>query len=345
MTEEERGEAIIPEEDFREAISACCEDPQLKRYFTLAPSGAKLFIGLGFYSTHFGDKVDPRQYAECQAEIEPALTANDLKYLIRFEDDKNTKRYLRGLLEKREAEENNQEEQEAVPFAQDDDSIPVPRRTKQRTNRISAMQQWLGRDDSSGWFPRFCKIAAVIAIFPCIALLFYLGNGDKDETQTVAQQSGQTAARESQPTQQVERVAAVGQPTQRIEQITSISQPTQQIEQVASVPSTQHVEQVAAAAVPQDEQPVEQQTEEGALVQSGRVVKRRPKVVFTDGRKIVRRQGGRIEVPRVFSSIGAGVKPFWVYGRNPEIEAAKERRARAEWSNLCELAREGESRQ
>ena len=61
MDEEREDEAIIPEEDFREAIAACCEDPQLKRYFRLAPPGAKLFIGLGFYSTHFGDRVDPRQ--------------------------------------------------------------------------------------------------------------------------------------------------------------------------------------------------------------------------------------------------------------------------------------------
>ena len=105
MKEKERErETIIPEEDFREAIAACCEDPLLQRYFQLAPTGAKLFIGLGFYSTHFGDKVDPRQYAECQAEIEPALTIVDLKYLIRFEEDRNTKRYLKGLLGKRFSE-------------------------------------------------------------------------------------------------------------------------------------------------------------------------------------------------------------------------------------------------
>ena len=123
------GEAIIPEEDFREAIAACCEDPQLKRYFTLAPTGAKLFIGLGFYSTHFGDRVDPRQYAECQAEIEPALTINDLKYLIRFEDDRNTKQYLRTLLAKREEEEaaGQAEEGEAVAYSAED-PMPVPRR-------------------------------------------------------------------------------------------------------------------------------------------------------------------------------------------------------------------------
>ena len=104
--EDEVEESIIPEEDFREAIAVCRQDPQLNRYFEMAPPGAKLFIGLGFYSTHFGDKVDPRQYAECQSEIEPSLTPNDLKYLIRFERDKNTKQYLRELLAQREAEES-----------------------------------------------------------------------------------------------------------------------------------------------------------------------------------------------------------------------------------------------
>ena len=110
--EEKFEEAIIPEEDFREAIAACCRDPDRDRYFKMAPPGAKLFIGLCFYSAHFGDKIDPRLYAECQAEIEPSLTVNDLTYLIRFERDKGTKEYLRELLARREAEAV---EEEIVP--------------------------------------------------------------------------------------------------------------------------------------------------------------------------------------------------------------------------------------
>lgn len=369
--EEDRGEAIIPEEDFREAIAACSEDPLLKRYFTLAPPGAKLFIGLGFYSTHFGDKVDPRQYAECQAEIEPALTVNDLKYLIRFEEDKNTKRYLRGLLEKREAEEAENlpeldREEDSPTFAQDGDSIPVPRRKVRRHNRISAMQ-WLSRDDSSGWFPRFCKIAAVLAVFPCIALLLYLNDSEKDEPQTLAAKPEQTA---NSVTGSVED-ASLPDPGEalagRIEPSAPPLAPTGGVALVSSCSATGNVanaalmverdsaqgiggsepERSSASRQQYEEQPVEQQTEHvaGADDQPARKAKRRPKVVFTDGRKIVRRQGGRIEVPRVFSSIGAGVKPFWVYGRNPEADAEKERLARAEWNRLCEIAREEESRQ
>jgi hypothetical protein len=61
---------------------------------------------------------------------------------------------------------------------------------------------------------------------------------------------------------------------------------------------------------------------------------RRSRIVFTDGKRIIRRPGGKIEVPRVFSCIGAGVKPFWVYCPSPEVEAEKERKARAEWESL-----------
>jgi len=53
----------------------------------------------------------------------------------------------------------------------------------------------------------------------------------------------------------------------------------------------------------------------------------------------VRHPGGKVEVPRVFSCAVAGVKPFWVYGPNPEVEAEKERKARREWRALVELAR------
>ena len=69
---------------------------------------------------------------------------------------------------------------------------------------------------------------------------------------------------------------------------------------------------------------------------------RQPRIVLTDGKKIVRRPGGVIEVPRVFSCAGAGVKPFWVYGAHPEAEAAKEKKAREEWQALVSQA-EGNS--
>ena len=68
------------------------------------------------------------------------------------------------------------------------------------------------------------------------------------------------------------------------------------------------------------------------------VRKHAPRVVFTDGKRIVRHPGGVVEVPRVFSCAGAGIKPFWVYGAHPETEAAKEKKAREEWEALVRQA-------
>ena len=75
---------------------------------------------------------------------------------------------------------------------------------------------------------------------------------------------------------------------------------------------------------------------------TGREAKPRksPSVVFTDGKRIVRHPGGKVEVPRVFSCAGAGVKPFWIYASaDPAQEAAKERKAREEWAELYREAK------
>lgn len=133
--DEDIEEGIIPEEDFREAIAACRQEPQLDRFFRMAPHGAKLFIGLSFYSMHFGDKVDPLKYAECQAEIEPTLTANDLNYLIRFESDENTKAYLRKLLQERK--DDSVEEEVVQPEPVDVPIAPPKRLTRRRRTPAS----------------------------------------------------------------------------------------------------------------------------------------------------------------------------------------------------------------
>lgn len=129
MSEEAQNDEgpIIPEEDFREAIAACRQDPELDRYFRMAPKGARLFIGLGFYSTHFAEKTDKEQYQACLAEIEPSLTPHDLKYLIRFEQDEKTKKYLHDLLTRREEEETSEAEVEASDSKSvSEDSAPSP---------------------------------------------------------------------------------------------------------------------------------------------------------------------------------------------------------------------------
>ncbi len=345
MDEEREDEAIIPEEDFREAIAACCEDPQLKRYFRLAPPGAKLFIGLGFYSTHFGDRVDPRQYAECQAEIEPSLTVNDLKYLIRFEDDKGTRRYLHRLLAKREETQESPVPEERQPIPVPADAIPVPRR--RRRGKVSAAGlQWALRKDSVRWLPLACKAAAIVAVLLGGAVFVVanwerIGAGGKDDKGPVLPISSTNA--DCTIVADVEMLPI----SNANDQLGTLNISTQTLDKCSApdawclMPQTVQTSQTSQTS--QTILASEPVVAESAVAVESAPVRRKPsrspRVVFTDGRRIVRHPGGKVEVPRVFSCAGAGVKPFWVYGPNPEVEAEKERKARREWRALVELTR------
>lgn len=348
MTENRNSEAIIPEDDFREAIAACCLDPLLKRYFTMAPSGAKLFIGLGFYSTHFGDKVDPKQYAECQAEIEPALTVNDLNYLIRFEEDKNTKQYLRRLLAQRQEEDPTDEApQEPPPPNEQADPIPLPRRKKKR-NAITVMAEVM-HNESVPRFQLLWKVAALVAILLAVAVLVYANRGRKN--------NGQLDVAGTMPPVSKEVVSSPPATVPPSPTSTPMKGDEQPIEQNAEPSSAETIARTPAEAehektLPVIEQPVADATQSvsdetndvAATPQPQKKVRRAPRVVFTDGRKIVRHMDGKIEVPRVFSSIGAGVKPFWVYSSDTEREAEMERKARREWQELFNQAKQAEQR-
>ena len=363
LTDEE--EAIIPEEDFREAIAACSLDPLLERYFRLAPPGAKLFIGLGFYSTHFGDKVNPAQYAECQAEIEPALTINDLKYLIRFEDDKNTKKYLRGLLLQREAEAAAQElhveptqgePSMSQPAQVGADYIPpVPRRRRRRGSERAL--QWMLRKDSVRWLPLIGKAAAVLAVLLGGAVFVYMNrdrlagtpSGAVATNEVVAVAAEKIEAHNAMASNSVAEADAALPPVATNEAVAAAAPTADEVEKMAQIPDDAAPRETNIVAVAA-ESDVTNAVDKNAAVAEGvsdtEVVRRkrkarRPKVVFTDGRKVVRHQDGRVEVPRVFSCAGAGVKAFWVYGPNHEKEAAKERKARLEWKMLCKQAEAG----
>ena len=357
MTDEDEtnGEAIIPEEDFREAIAACRKDPLLDRYFKLAPQGAKLFIGLGFYSTHFGDRVDPRQYAECQAEIEPALTEIDLKYLIRFEEDKTTKRYLRGLLARREEDARLQgaPAEEPAPIRVSPDEIPaVPRRRRVRRASASGLQ-WIMRKDAVRWLPFACKSAALLAVL-IGGGVFLAQNGHRlgaTDEEPAGQEEGQIRkiAQDEAPATNATEVAAASTQSVVVAEAPTPAEPSAEPPPTpeASAPEVSPERTPAtvarrddadgAAGAEQERRSVA--TAKDPAAKETRKPTRRPRVVFTDGRKIVRHSGGKIEVPRVFSCAGAGIKPFWVYGANPEVEAAKEQKARREWLALVEQAK------
>ncbi len=328
-------EAIIPEEDFREAIAACRRDRELDRYFKMAPSGAKLFIGLGFYSTHFGDKVDPRQYAECQAEIEPALTVNDLKYLIRFERDKNTKKYLRELLIQREAEAVPEEPATVdVPIASPEPvDLPIapPKRKVRRMVPIPTLRAEDApvEKDNSVSLPLKVAAALVFLLLGVVALYFSQRASDHPSEPTPSLAAVDVSGSERAETSNAVAHVDVQQPG-----------PDMHTEE-ESVPAMDEVgeEDVPPQVAETPETPPEAPAAAMADVPS-RSRGRQPRIVLTDGKKIVRRSGGVIEVPRVFSCAGAGIKPFWVYGAHPEAEAAKEKKAREEWQALVNQAEE-----
>ncbi len=347
-TEEDLVEdSIIPEEDFREAIAACRQDPELDLYFKMAPRGAKLFIGLVFYSTHFGDKVDPRQYAECQAEIEPALSITDLTYLIRFERDKETKKYLRALLAQRKRELSSDGIEPAAPIpsspppappAAADVPIAPPKRTIRRQAASTPTLRSEGAEEVAGSrIPTPVKIAAAAGLLLVIGLAVYFSQRTADEPSSrqpavasddSAEARARALARLSRPgtRQPVEGV--------RVEDMQFEEEPT-----VASADDEEGETPSQGTEAPSEPAPsaAPQETPTGTPRPGGVAAR----VVFTDGKKIVRRPGGVVEVPRVFSCAGAGVKPFWVYGAHPEAEAAKEMKAREEWQALVRQAEKG----
>ena len=324
-------ESIIPEEDFREAIAACRRDRELDRYFKMAPSGAKLFIGLGFYSTHFGEKVDPRQYAECQAEIEPALTVNDLKYLIRFERDKNTKKYLRELLAQREAEVVPEEPAQVdVPPPESGDTPIAPPKRKVRRKlpapTLRAEDAPAVRDNSIS-LPLKVAAALVFLLLGVVAIYFSQRASDRPSEPTPSVAAIDPSESESAETSNAVAHADAQQP----------GSDEREEEEVAPAMTDVGEEDAPPQVAETPETPPETTAAATADVPS-RSRGRKPRIVLTDVKKIVRRSGGVIEVPRVFSCAGAGIKPFWVYGAHPEAEAAKEKKAREEWQALVSQA-------
>ena len=333
-------ESIIPEEDFREAIAVCREDPQLNRLFEMAPTGAKLFIGLGFYSTHFGDKVDPRQYAECQAEIEPALAINDLKYLIRFERDKATKQYLRELLAQREAEAAAAETaaaEEPVP-EQSDAPLVLPKRKRRRKAPQPDLQAEAAKEEPGAGIPIPFKIAAIVALLFGGAFVLYVAtrpSAPQPIAQNLAEEPSDVIAAADKRSP---RPAATPKPKRTSGRTYALVDADEEDARLhgADAPS--------GAETGEEVMPVPIAAETDTPAETVAASKKRParksRVVFTDGQKIVKRPGGQIEVPRVFSCAGAGVKPFWVYGKHPEADAAREKKARDEWQALVRQAEE-----
>jgi hypothetical protein len=296
----------------------------------MAPPGAKLFIGLGFYSSHFGDKVDPRQYAECQSEIEPALTITDLKYLIRFERDKNTKQYLRELLAQREAEESAAEE---APAETPDAPLSLPKRKSRRKIPKADLQAEAASEEPGAGIPIPFKIAAIVALLLGGAFVLYVAtrpSAPQPAAQNLAEEPSDVIATvDKRPS----RSAATPKPKRTSGRTYALVDADEEDARLHGADMPVGMEDVASIMSTETNAPAE------AVAESGKRALRKLRVVFTDGKKIVKRSGGLVEVPRIFSCAGAGIKPFWIYSAHPEADAAQEKKARDEWQALVQQAR------
>ena len=378
MSDEAQNEGpIIPEEDFCEAIAACRQDPELDRYFRLAPKGARLFIGLGFYSTHFGEKTDKTQYQACLAEIEPSLTPKDLKYLIRFERDAKTKEYLRDLLKRREAEAqavaahelppvskaatqqikpiflkppvsaaNSESPQPSnVPPSVPASSAPAPAPERKSRRTASSGLRLIVDDEPTAEHHLGLPIAVGVAVVAVMGCLYGLNSASQAKAALGRQQESVT--RLSQQVRELQAELAKARAERPKEAVVAASVKTE--EEATPEVEPEKVESSETA----EEESVEAevaQTVSNAVETAASAVKPGVRVVLTDGPKIVRRADGKlIEVPRVFSYSGAGLKkPFWLYDKKlseakMEIEAQKEKQARDAWRVLHDEAERQEN--
>ena len=186
----------------------------------------------------------------------------------------------------------------------------------------------------------FLKVAAGFAILACSAVFIYFGSG-KWGTRPAVQNGETTPLVRTLPPDDIE--VNVSTPM-----VVATNMPPQgELHPVAAVDTTESPTNEVAVVMPppEDEVVADEVVSDSGNKESGKPKpsfhRGQPVVVFTEGRKIVRRPG-RIEVPRRFSCEGAGIKPFWVYGPKADVEAAKELKARAEWEALRKLAKEPE---
>lgn len=106
---------VIPVEDFKQAIAKCCEDATVQAVYANASAGARLFLGLYFYSIVFAEKLDKKQYNQCLSEIEPDVSLDDIDYLMQSLDDMNVKRVLVEMQIAKRKQAKTQEEAVETP--------------------------------------------------------------------------------------------------------------------------------------------------------------------------------------------------------------------------------------
>lgn len=337
------GNEIIPEKDFREAIKACRKDPELDRYFKFAPQAARRFIGLGFYSTHFGERADKERYEAYLAKVEPTLKEADLKYLIRFEPDKDIRAHLKDLLAHPPPPPPPAEKARPPSPAKPD----KPSSMAQAAKRLSAAKDEETEPDSptTQVAGLVRNVGLAIAVTVCVISICFNIKQSRDLQEERAKLQSANDDWQALKTRLDKAQAEASQLAERLarqaKEAARVTDPT---------PASREPERAAEVLAPveNDAATKSEETEPAPAEPAPGIVntpKKGPRVRLTDGTRIVRHPDGSIDVPREFSYAGAGLrKPFWQYDQvleksgKAEAEAQRERQAIEEWKALHDEA-------
>lgn len=350
---------IIPEREFREAINACRKDPELDRYYRFASPAARRFIGLGFYSTYFGEKADKQKYADYLARIEPNLSESDLRYLIRFETDKRTRSYLKDLLARPKApppppskpEEPKRPAPAPKPVAATQ-ARPATSHVQPVAKPVQAVRpkrRKVSRSVLTLLLSSLALSAVVIILLLFFMFRFYqqmsVKEQDikdlKEEIRYLKSQNEMLINDKSRPVAPVKTKSRRAKTRQELADEIDAARNSE-----LPAVETESGESTEAEAEAEDSSETTDAVKPADKGSTAKVVLKR-RLRLTDGTRIVRRPDGTTEVPREFSYAGAGLKkPFWPYDAElersgkMEREAANERKARADWQALRDEAKE-----
>lgn len=320
----------LPAGELAEAVAACRKlDRRLDMYYKFASPTARRFVELGFYSNYFGEQTDPTLYTRCRDAIAPTLTEADILYLLRFESDPDTKRYLNELLAQLHAPKPKVAPK-PQPAHVSTKATPKPRfPVKRKKTRKRFARKWsAGRDSSGGVFgPKALAALAVVSLILVIGgIRAYVSDLRETETAqlTTSVDDDFTPRPDTQPKQQQKRL---------------VSRPKPTVQTTTDLPVVAEEAPVVVAQMIEDLSP----TNDTPVIVAK--TSKKQKLVLTDGTRIITRPDGTIEVPRTFSYAGAGLKkPFWIYDRQLEKsgriehEARAEKAARDKWKALYDEA-------
>ena len=317
---------FFPAEEIVQAVDACRkQDRRLDMYHKFAPPSAKPFVELGFYSTHFGDKVDQGLYARCRDAITPTLTEDDIRYLLRFETDVATRDALKELLRnlkkpklyvRRKTSESTSPAPSVPPPPQTPVSPPPPATTSNPPPRIPRRSQRIRIGVDADLLKLLALLVAVGGILFFLVDSLDLG-GSRSESRKPKVKSltpVRTAPVPDAPPPPTQEVARARQPEAR------------------KLPTTDTATNVPAVVLASAKPPTADTAASNIVRKSSttQVKPRTRKIVLTDGTSVKTRPDGTIEVPRVFSYAGARLKkPFWIYDRQLEKSGRIEYEARA----------------